>query len=245
MNPDKPLLQVEPTFKNLLIFQLFFFCMHELHELTHVITGRLICGGWGTRDFNVWDLCKTCNVTYPQIATFAGPLFTFAMLWLGRYLIKNSSFTRVGSFGLVMILGNMPFGRVYMAAMGSGDEAFGLRSLLLNAGHSNLLIIRLLNFVIVTLICLPPLITAYHCMANKHKLLLFAALLIVPLILDTVILLICLNGILSKGFLARVYFMGTPVLIQAWFITCVLIVTVNYKHLTHFAQKKNINYSSL
>lgn len=231
-------LHLRLTFKSLLIFQFFFFLMHELHELAHIITGRIICGAWGTRDFNVWQLCETCKVSYPQIATFAGPVFTFAMLWLGRYWLKHGKSTSIRSLGLVFIFGNMPFGRIYMAATSSGDEVYGLRSLLLNAHHSNLPWIKLLGFVIVTLICVPPLVTVYRTIDNKRKLIIFIALLILPLVLDTVILLMFLNSLIAKGILNRVFIMGTPLLVTLWFISCLAIVSIGFKCLTHFAVER-------
>ncbi|RYU91972.1 hypothetical protein EWM62_00585 [Mucilaginibacter terrigena] len=237
MSLTKPL-HIRFTFKTLLVFQFFFFAMHELHELAHIVTGRLMCGAWGTRDFNVWRLCETCNVPYPEIATFAGPVLTFIMLWLGRYWLKHGAATSIRSFGLVMIFGNMPFGRLYMAAMGSGDEMWGLRSLFLNAGHSNLLLLRIINFVVVAAICLPPLVVAYKAIGNKRKILVFIALLIIPLMLDTIILLMLLNGLLATGFLNHVYLMGTPLLIQLWFINCIAIVIAGYRCLTTFAIEK-------
>ena len=231
-------LHLRLAFKSLLVFQFFFFLMHELHELAHIITGRILCGAWGTRDFNVWQLCEPCNVSYPQIATFAGPIFTFVMLWLGRYWLKHGSSTSIRSLGLVFIFGNMPFGRMYMAATGSGDEVYGLRSLFINSDHSNLLWVKLLGFVIVALICVPPLVTAYRAIANKRKLIIFVSLLILPLMLDTVILLILLNGVLAKGILNQVFIMGTPLLVTLWFISCLAIVSIGFKCLTHFAVKE-------
>jgi hypothetical protein len=236
MSANQPALQVQLTFKNLLVFQFLFFAMHELHELTHMITGRLLCGSWGTRDFNVWRLSDNCMAAYPQIATFAGPLFTFVMLWLGWYLLRYSASVTRQSVGFALILGNMPFGRIYMAATGSGDEVYGLRSLFINAAHSNFQIIRLAGFLIVLFICLPPLVTAYRCMANKRKLLIFIALLIIPLVLDTVILLMLLNGVLAKGVLSQVFIMGTPLLISLWFASCLAIVIINYKSVTGFCR---------
>src|SRR5471030_2453743 len=110
---NKPLLQIQFTVKNLLIFLIFFFFMHEMHELVHIITGRIICGCWGTRDFNVWDLCKGCNLKPGAvIATFAGPIFTFIMLWVGRFWLKYGKSVYYRSFGLILILGNMQFGRI-------------------------------------------------------------------------------------------------------------------------------------
>ena len=193
-----------------------------------------------TGDFNVWDLCKSCEVK-PQavIAMFAGPLFTFVMLWLGRYWVKHGKSAQYRSLGLIFILGNMQFGRMYMAATGSGDEITGLRALFLNAGHSNALVIKIITVIIVSAICVPPLITARKAIANKRKILLFTCFIIIPLILDTVVILILLNGILTKGILNQVWIMGTPLLVTLWFICCLVIMGINLKCFTHFARQQS------
>lgn len=218
----------------------FFFTMHELHELAHIWTGRLICGCWGTRDFNVWDLCPDCLQKRPLsiLATFAGPIFTFVMLWVGWYWTKYGKSPAYRSWGLVFILGNMQFGRMYMAATGSGDEVWASKHLLLNHGRSNASVITLVTFLIISLICLPPLITAYTAIANRKKWLIFAGFLIVPLILDTVVILFLLNGALIKGVLSRVWIMGTPLLITCWLIVCCIVVGANFNLLTHFGVPK-------
>jgi len=234
-------LEIQLTFKNLLLFLFFFFLMHELHELAHVLTGRIICGCWGTRDFNVWDLCPNCIKLNPLtvLATFAGPLFTFAMLWLGRFWIKYGKSNQYRSLGLLFVLGNMQFGRIYMAITNSGDEVSGLRSLFLNPDHSNFQIIRFVAIIIVSAICIPPLITAYQAIANKRKVLLYTGFIIIPLILDTMVILIFLNGLLEKGLLQHVWIMGTPLLITLWFVACMLIVITNFKSISHFARDKD------
>lgn len=233
----KPALQIQLNFKTLLAFLFFFFLMHELHELAHMFTGRIICGSWGTRDFNVWRLCDDCIQQKPLaiLATFAGPLFTFLMLWLGWYWVKYGKSAQYRSVGLVLIFGNMPFGRIYMAATGAGDEVWGLRSLLLNPQHTNFGMIRLLGLVLVSVICIPPLITAYRAIGNKKRVLVFIGLLILPLVLDTIVILILLNSLLTSGLLSQVWITGAPLLITFWFVVCALIVIVNFKWLRHFA----------
>ena len=231
-----PPLKIQLTFKNLLVFLFLFFLMHELHELAHIITGRIICGCWGTRDFNVWDLCNDCLKAKPWaiVATFAGPIFTFTMLWLGRYWLIHGKSPEYRSLGLIFILSNMQFGRMYMAATGSGDEAWGLRYLLVNHDHSNVFTIRIATFLIVSAICLPPLITAYKSISNRRKILVYGCFLILPLVLDTIIILMLLNGLLEKGLLNQVYIMGSPILISVWFIICLVIALTNTRHLTQF-----------
>ena len=45
-------------------FLLLQIVMLELLEMVHIITGYLICGCWGVRDFNIWQLCNECNVNH-------------------------------------------------------------------------------------------------------------------------------------------------------------------------------------
>ena len=123
-----------------------------------------------------------------------------------------------------------------MAALGSGDEVSGLRRLLLNPGHSNAQIIRLLAFILVSVICIPPMITAYKAIANKRRLLIYSGFLIIPLVLDTAVILILLNGLLEKGVLNQVWLMGTPLFITLWFSGCSILVIFNIKSLVHFAR---------
>src|SRR5687768_3668815 len=35
-------------------FSFLLLAVHELHELAHAVTGRLLCGAWPVRDFNAW-----------------------------------------------------------------------------------------------------------------------------------------------------------------------------------------------
>ncbi|MEO6633141.1 MAG: hypothetical protein ABIN13_15505 [Mucilaginibacter sp.] len=240
MKPIPAQLQLQLSLKNLLIFQFFFFLMHELHEQVHVIIGRILCGCWATRDFNVWQLCDSCSLPYSVAATFAGPVFTFAMLWLGRHWLRYGKSSEIKSLGLVFIFGNMPFGRMYMAATGSGDEVFGLRELFINADHSNLWLIRLVGFTIVAAICVPPLVTAYLSITNKWRVLIFIALLIIPLGLDTVILLIFLNGLLQRGILNQVVVMGMPLMITVWLVVCGGIVGLGWRCLRWFGLVREV-----
>ena len=62
-------LKLTPKF--ILTFLALTFVMHEAHEIVHTTIGRLICGCWGQRDFNVWGLCGDCSEQNPySIITF-------------------------------------------------------------------------------------------------------------------------------------------------------------------------------
>jgi hypothetical protein len=110
------------------------FVLHEAHELVHTVVGRIICGCWGQRDFNVWDICEGCIEQHPiaLLATFAGPLFTFAMIWAGVYFLKEKNTNQQKSLGFALIFANNPFARIFTAAMGKGDEVSGLNKMLHN-----------------------------------------------------------------------------------------------------------------
>ena len=100
------------NWKYIISFLALTFVMHEAHEIAHTSLGRFICGCWGKRDFNVWSLCEGCFEANPNaiLATFAGPIFTFAMIWVGFYLLRKCNPAK-RSLGFSMIFANMPFAR--------------------------------------------------------------------------------------------------------------------------------------
>ena len=51
-------MKLKLTSQFVLTFLALTFLMHEAHEIVHTSIGRLICGCWGMRDINVWELCK-------------------------------------------------------------------------------------------------------------------------------------------------------------------------------------------
>lgn len=119
------------TWYSLLAFVALLFFMMEAHELVHTSLGRLLCGGWGKRDFNVWSLCDACAIGRPWnlAATFAGPVFTFAMGWWGYFLLDPRNSVPRQSLGFVLVFANMPFGRLLGAFTGGNDEVYALSKL--------------------------------------------------------------------------------------------------------------------
>ena len=127
-------MKLKLTPKFIMTFLALTFVMHEAHEIVHTSIGRLICGCWGQRDFNVWGLCEGCSEQKPYaiISTFAGPIFTFIMIWIGTILISKTKTENQKAIGFSLIFANMPFARILTASMGSGDEVWGLNQLLKN-----------------------------------------------------------------------------------------------------------------
>ncbi|TSD62917.1 hypothetical protein FFF34_018360 [Inquilinus sp. KBS0705] len=203
-------LKISPRY--IVAFLLLVMVMLELHEMVHIITGRIICGDWGKRDFNVWGLCDGCEIKHPYawLATLAGPLFSFAMMWLGMFLMNTADLKRRRA-GFALIFANIPFGRITQAMMSSGDEMVVTRHLLKGILSHNQQI--LLCSLILLILGLPPVIKTWHDLANKNKWLYIIAFLTIPLVFIMLYVLTALNTLLNKGFLNNAWIMGTPLLI--------------------------------
>jgi hypothetical protein len=203
------------------------FLMHEAHEMVHTAVGRLICGCWGQRDFNVWSLCDECMEQYAiaVLATFAGPLFTFAMIWTGVYFLRSTS-TRQKSLGFALIFANNPFARIFTAAMGKGDEVWGLNRLL----HDHQLS-WILGLVIVLLFTIYPLWRSYTTIANKNKAGYFILFLLSGIILDLIIVFGLMNQLLKNGVLSNDWILGAPVIVTIFTIIMLVIFMIVRKHI--------------
>ena len=83
-------MKLKLTPKFVLTFLALTFVLHEAHEIVHTTVGRIICGCWGERDFNVWGLCDSCQTNPLRIySTLAGPVFTFIIIWFGNSLLNS------------------------------------------------------------------------------------------------------------------------------------------------------------
>lgn len=219
---------IRPTTKFMLAFLALTFVMHEAHEIVHTTVGRLICGCWGERDFNVWDLCKGCNEAHPiaLLATFAGPAFTFAMIWMGAFWLKPSNPIAKRSLGFALIFANLPFARILTAAMGGGDEAWGIYQLTQD---------RTLSWVVALLFILlvsgPPLYLAFKAIQNKGRIWWSALFFLVPTVVDLLVVLGGLNKLLTHGVLDRYWILGSPILVTCWTILVGVVLLLTRRHL--------------
>lgn len=190
----------------------------------YIPIGRWICGCWGLRDFNAWELCKGCSEANPMaiIATFAGPIFTFLMIWIGAFWLMQSSNERKKAMGFSLIFANMPFAKILTASLGGGDEVWGLNQLLNN--HSWAWSLGLFIIVSITVF---PLWKAYHFIQNKHKIGLFLLFFLAPTFIDLLAVVGLLNTLLQKGILNQSWILGSPMLVSVWtmFVLCVFFFT--------------------
>ena len=204
--------------------------MMELHELVHITTGRIICGSWGSRDFNVWRLSEGCEIKHSNwwLATLAGPLFSFMLMWAGMALLFTANIKKQ-AIGFSLIFANIPFGRISQVMMGGGDEMVVARHLLNTQLSRNSIII--LCSIVVLIIGLPPLYRAWRVTLNKKAWVYIFGGLTLPLAFVLGYVLTALNTILNSGFLAQSFIMGTPIFITLHTILVVTLLALLYKNL--------------
>ena len=200
------------TLRYLLAFILLLLVMMEMHEIVHISVGWMICGCWGPRDFNVWELCDACekSETLGWIATMAGPLFSFALMWLGMFWLSSVNSKKV-AVGFSLIFSNIPFGRITTVMMGGGDEMVVVRHFMA-ADFSRIQMICGGTLIVLAL-GVPPIVKAFRIIQNKRAWIYIVGFLTLPLLFLLVYTLIGLNTLLVSGFLASPWIMGTPVLI--------------------------------
>lgn len=171
-----------PLAKLLLFFiTLSFLCMGA-HELIHHLTMRAVCGSWGEMTFSQFFLAPGCEQKPWWIATLAGPMLTYGLLWTGLALRSQ--------FGLLLIFANLPLGRAMSVLTRSGDEMLLARLSFGDKAWPALL-------AITAILLLPPLVVAYRRLPQRGRWWRFLALLIIPLLWDFAFKRLLLNQFLT------------------------------------------------
>lgn len=210
-------------------FLLLLIVMMELHELAHITVGRWLCGCWGPRDFNVWNLCDGCESSQPYawIATFTGPFFSFVIMYFGMMGLRSMDPIRK-SIAFSLIFANIPFGRITTVMMGGGDEMVVLRSLLPSFDRTSQIWI---GSALLLIIGVPPIYKAYMAVSNRRSWLYILGFMTVPLAFLLVYTLIGLNSLLKSGFMSEPWILGTPLLITLHTAIAVAWLLVVWKKL--------------
>lgn len=207
------------TLKYVVAFLALMFVLQEGHELVHTSVGRLICGCWGQRDFNVWATCDSCaNPNLGWLATLVGPLFTFAVVWAGYFLMAPGKSLRQHALGFTLVFAPMPFARLINPVMGGGDEVVVVNNLVQQKGIS-----RVIVFVLVLLILALPLIRAFRMIKNRYRIGWFCLFFFGAMLLDYLILFQGMNRLLKNGVMAQYWILGSPLLITVWTAAMLLL----------------------
>ena len=164
------------------------------------------------------------NAFLPQwsfLATLAGPLFSCSLMWLGAWWIAKSSNHKKKVLGFSLLFANLPFARIFTALAGGGDEKVVIQAILRNDDPFPG---KLIAALVVTLICLPPMIIAYRKLIGSNRFLLITGFAIIPLIYGMLYHHIFLNWLLKKGIASNSYMLGTPSLVLLHFLLMLLLL---------------------
>lgn len=232
MVPAKPStskLKLNVHWKNTTAFVALLFVLHELHEIAHTVVGRVICGCWGQRDFNTWDLC--CEDPLTITASIAGPLFTYLVIYAGHYLMSHryDHLPDRKSLGFALVFASMPFARVFTALLGGGDELLELKFFLGDFLGDYLL--WGLAIALTTAIILPPLLRAWRTLASSKRIWSFVGFLLLPFIIDILVVLIGMNKLYQAGVLDQTGLLGSPLIVNLWTLLWVGILIATGKEL--------------
>lgn len=96
----------------------------SLHELAHHFAGFVACGAWGYKSFNYFE--TACEGSFGSwMATFVGPLFSFAAMWVGWWLLSRDRSSELHrQLGFAMIFAQLPFQRITGPLLGQNDEFY-------------------------------------------------------------------------------------------------------------------------
>lgn len=197
------------------------------HEFAHHFVGAAICGCFGYKTFNSFQLCAGCADVHSMYywATLAGPIFTFALMWFGWYQIKYAG-EKQKALGFALIFGNFPINRIVFAWMNMNDEQYAARLLFGDSGAAYWIVNAL-----ILLVTVPPLVASYRLIENRYKLGWFLIFLIVPF----------LFVILFAGFLEVYLLLEWKVLAETiWGIPRLVLAAEFVAFLLYFLFKKHL-----
>lgn len=160
------------------LFVLVSFLSYAAHELVHHGVARLTCGAWGTMTFSTFQLAEGCAPSgMPLLATLAGPLLTYALMYAGVVLIARGR----PLAGLTLALANLPLARFVTVLMRGGDEMVLGRAWI--GGDAAWPVLMAVTVALLA----TPLVMSWRAIANRRRAAWFAGLLIVPLFIDMLV----------------------------------------------------------
>jgi uncharacterized membrane protein YozB (DUF420 family) len=198
----------------------------ELHEQAHITTGRLMHGCYGSRDFNNWQECAASAL---PLASMAGPLFSYIVMWLGAWLVARAATPGNRALGFALVFAPLPFARVFTVLMKGGDERIFLTALTGDVLPPGAL--RAVVIAFTLLFCAPPVWFAWRALGNRHRGWIVAAFCVVPLLVIWAYKLKLLNGLLQQGVLATPVILGTPAFVLLVFALMLLATALTWRWL--------------
>ena len=163
VSPGKITLRV--TWKYCVAFYCIGMLYASLHELAHHFVGYVVCGGeWGYKSFNFFETaCEGTPISW--VATYAGPAFSFIMMYVGAYFLKKGSSNYHRHLGFALIFAQVPLQRMICPFFYMNDEYYATSHIF---GPTPLVYWGVIATIWV--ISVPPLWKAYGAIANKNRL---------------------------------------------------------------------------
>lgn len=220
---------------SLLAFFILALLLHEAHESAHYFSAWLLCGCPPTRDFLVWKLCSSCTGEKQFIlASFAGPLVTYAFMWWGFSLLRPTTSAWQKTIGFALVLGALPLPR-WIAVIGrGGDEISTLHHVFTGEQTYQA---ALLGGLIVLLLTVPPVWRAFKAIRNKQRILIMLAFLTIPWILDRLLVEKFLNGRLAAtGVWMSPVYAGIPLLVILWQVFLLIAFILTARKLKYLSE---------
>ena len=215
-------------------YLLAFYCLGALmgmsHELAHHAAGYAICGEWGFKTFNNFELAKGCSLAHPQsfwLATLAGPLlFNYLPLWIGFVMMRRANAgTRL--FGVSLVFSTVPALRLF-SVLKSGDETW----LVYHFFGNGTLALWIMKACAMALI-LPPLILAWKTIHNRYKPLVYGLLFIGVPITVFYLVGIVLEGLIIKEHVLSDTVWGVPYMVLLAEVLASIGYSILKSHLWH------------
>lgn len=215
-------MKIPLTWQYLLAFWCLAAIMGISHELAHHVTGFAICGEWGHKTFNSFELVQGCRQAHPRtfwLATLAGPvLFNYVPMWIGYVLMRRCD---AGSqlFGVSLVFSTIPIMRIVFSMLHANDEPWMVRLLFGNDPR----IFWIMNLCIWAL-TLPPLILVWRTIHNRYKALVYALFFIGVPVLVFILVGIVLEGLIIKRHVLSDTVWGIPYMV----LLAELLATIGY-----------------
>ena len=207
------------------------------HEFVHHFVGAASCGCFGYKTFNSFELCSSCagNRLAFIAATWAGPLFTYGLMWLGVYRLSKPS-TAARQLGFALIFANFPINRIGFALIGWNDEQYVTNKIF---GHSPLGF--WLTNLAIWILAIPPLLFAYRAITNRHRVLWFIGFFVLPFVFVFVFAGMFLEQwlLLDRKFLA-VPIIGIPYLVLLVEVLSIIVLAIFRHGITTAGSRGNL-----
>lgn len=171
-------MKIELSFRYIVAFLALTILCGTSHEFAHHFVGAAICGCFGVKTFNSFDLCEPCqhNMVALAVANWAGPLLTYGLMWFGAWrLLQPSEASR--RLGFALIFANFPINRIGFALLNFNDEQYVTNTVF---GHSAAGF--WLTNVAIWLFAIPPLVIAYRAIRNRYRPLWFLGFFVLPFV---------------------------------------------------------------